>query len=413
MNGDESVKSTHLAIIGGGASGLSAAIEALRTKPDTFITIFDRMPKMGKKILATGNGRCNFSNEDLSPAHFYGNSEFLKNVLTSPYSDDEGFFREMGMLSYHEDGRIYPRSQQASTVREALVNAATAPNVRFIYDTTIDSIEKKKDTFIIDGNHYDAVIVCGGGCASPSQGSNGSCYALAKMLGHTITLLYPALCGLTTSDKAINLLKGVRCECKAYLYCDGTLKGEEDGEVQFTDKGISGIPVMNLSHLCRGFRAITLSLDLCHDISSDELKTYLSDAIRKAPNKETEEILNGILNSKLSYAVMSRAGITAHTPAGKLKSADIQAISSIMKSFEIAINGTRGFDNAQVTCGGINTDEINPKTMMSRLSDGIFFAGEILDIHGDCGGYNLHLAFTTGRIAGVSAAEYLKNKESI
>ena len=401
------MKGRSLAVIGGGASGLVAVIEAISAYPEISITVYDRMPKMGKKILATGNGRCNFSNEDLSPKHFYGNGEFLREVITSSYSDDESFFRELGMLSYHEDGRIYPRSQQASTVRETLVNGATSSNVKFIHDTTIDSIKKKNDIFIINGNSYDAVIICGGGCASPAQGSDGSCYMLAKSLGHTITPLYPALCGLTTNDKSLNMLKGVRCECKASLYCNGALLGEEDGEVQFTDKGISGIPVMNLSHLCADKKGVTLSLDLCHDISVEELKTHLTDTIRKSPLKETEDILNGILNSKLSYAVMSKAGISAHTPAKRLKGSDIQGLIKVIKSFDIAINGARGFDNAQVTRGGVATNEINPRTMMSDITKGLFFAGEILDIHGDCGGYNLHLAFTTGRIAGASAAEYL------
>ncbi len=401
------MKGRRLAVIGGGASGLAATIEAKANNPHISVTIYDRMPKVGKKLLATGNGRCNFSNEDLSPKHFYGNSEFLRKVLTSPYSDDETFFREMGMLSYHEDGRIYPRSQQATTVRDTLIDEATAPNVRFVYDKSVDCIKRSDDGFIIDGELYDAVIICGGGCASPAQGSDGSCYALAEKMGHTVTPLYPALCGLTSPDRGLNILKGVRCECKATLYCNGAIKGEEEGEVQFTDKGISGIPVMNLSHLCGDYKDITLALDLCHDISEDELSAHITEAIRKSPNKETENILSGMLNNKLSYAVMDKAGLRSHTLACKLKAREINNLIRVLKDFDITINGTRGFDNAQVTRGGVKTDEIDPDTMMSKITDGLFFAGEILDIHGDCGGYNLHLAFTTGRITGISASEYL------
>ena len=397
-----------LAIIGGGASGLASSIEAADNNPDISITIFDRMAKPGKKILATGNGRCNFSNEDLSPKHFYGDSDFLRKVLTSPYSDDESFFREMGMLSYHEDGRIYPRSQQASAVRDALIHRAMESSVSFVTETAVDSLKKSGNGFLINGEYFDAVIICGGGCAAPAQGSDGSCYALAKGLGHTITPLYPALCGLTTSSNELSLLKGVRCEGKATLFCNERYCGEETGEIQFTDKGISGIPVMNLSHLCGDSKDMRLSLDLCCDISREELEHHIKETRNLSPSKETEDVLGGIVNNKLGFAVMGRAKIKAHTPMGKLKGNEISSLVNILKAFDIAVTGTRGFENAQVTRGGINTNEVCPETMKSKLSDGLFFAGEILDIHGDCGGYNLHLAFTTGRIAGISASEYLK-----
>lgn len=402
------MKSKRLAIIGGGAAGLAAAVEAKESNPDISITIYDRMPKAGKKILATGNGRCNFSNEDLSPKHFYGDSDFLRKILTSPYSDDESFFREIGLLSYHEDGRIYPRSQQAASVREALVNKATVLGVSFVLDFTVNKLQKADKGFLINGDHYDAVIICGGGCAAPSQGSDGSCYALAKNFGHTVTPLYPALCGLTTSTKELSLLKGVRCEAKATLYCNDKFCGEEIGEIQFTDKGISGIPVMNLSHLCGDSKKILLSLDLCYDIAKEELDHHVKESKISFPEKETESMLIGIVNNKIGYVVMERAKIKAHTPIGKLNPNEINMLVDILKAFEIAVSGTRGFDNAQVTRGGIKASEIDPETMKSRLTDGLFFAGEILDIHGDCGGYNLHLAFTTGRIAGVRASEYLK-----
>jgi glycosyltransferase involved in cell wall biosynthesis len=166
------------------------------------------------------------------------------------------------------------------------------------------------------------------------------------------------------------------------------------------DAYISGIPVMNLSHLCGDKKGITLSLDLCYDISSEELTHHITESIRKAPHKETEDILNGVLNSKLSYAIMSKAGLSAHTPADRLKAKDIQALISIIKSFDIAINGTRGFDNAQVCAGGVSLDEINLNTMESKLQPNLYFAGEILDVDGKCGGYNLTWAFASGKLAG-------------
>ena len=401
------MRSNRLAIIGGGAAGFAAAIEAKYTNPALDITIFDRMPKACKKILATGNGRCNFSNTDLSPAHFHGDRGFLKNILTSAFADDESFFREMGVLTYCEDGRLYPKSQQASTIRDTLIDHAISNGIKILTDTTVSEIKKSGTGYVINSNYFDAVILCGGGKAAPQQGSDGSCFKLAEHLGHTATRLSPALCGLITNDKSLNNLKGVRCKGLVALYVDNKYIDAEAGEIQFTDKGISGIPVMNLSHNCKASCNIRLVIDLCNDTSKEELLIHLNNIKKNSPNKETENALNGIVNSKLGFIIMDRAGIKPHTLLKDISNNKIIAIVNEIKSFEVSCSGTKGFDNAQVTCGGINTSEIDPKTMMSVISKGLFMCGEILDIHGDCGGYNLHIAWTTGRIAGNAAAEYL------
>lgn len=397
-----------LAIIGAGASGLCAATEARKENPHIDITLFDKMSKAGKKILATGNGRCNFTNEDLSPSHFYGNGDFLNSILNSEFSDTEDFFKDSGVLPYKEDGRIYPRSQQASTVREALLNKIESNNITVKTDCPVTEISRGKNGFNINGELFNAVIICGGGKAASVHGSDGSCYKIAKDFGHGITPLYPALCGLVTKDKDLNLLKGVRAECKAGLYSDEKLLGWESGEVQFTDKAVSGIPVMNLSHLCENKKDLKIRLDLCPEFDENLLLSHISKCIKNSPHTEYEVILNGIVNLKLAFAVMNRAGIKAKTLCKDLKDTQIQRTLKLIKCFEIGISSPKGFDNAQVTKGGINTSEISPETMMSKKVDGLFFCGEIIDIHGDCGGYNLHLAFTTGRIAGNSAGKYLK-----
>ncbi len=401
------MKQKRIAIVGGGAAGFAAAIEAKYTSSTSDITIFDRMPKVCKKILATGNGRCNFSNTDLSPAHFHGDREFLKTILTSPFADDENFFREMGVLTYCEDGRLYPKSQQASTIRDALIDCALSKGIKTVPDTMITDIRKYGSGYTVNGEYFDAIILCGGGKAAPTQGSDGSCYKLAESLGHTTTLLHPALCGLTTSNKDLNNLKGVRCKGAVSLYVDNKLIDTDSGEIQFTDKGISGIPVMNLSHYCKDSEKIRLVLDLCNDIPKDELLIHLNSTRQTAPDKETEIALNGIINNKIAYVLMDRVGIKPHTLLKDINNNKINSIVDELKNFEVTCKGTKGFDNAQVTCGGINTNQVNPRTMMSEINEGLFLCGEILDIHGDCGGYNLHLAWTTGRIAGSSAIEYL------
>ncbi len=397
-----------LAIIGAGASGLCAAIEANKTNPDMQITIFERMQKSGKKILATGNGRCNFTNNDLSLKHFYGEKKFLEKILNSNCSDIKDFFKNLGVLSYEEEGRIYPRSQQASTIKDALLKYVENKNIIIRTDCHIDNITKSKNGFVVNGEYFDSVILCGGGKASPVHGSDGSCYKPAESLGHSITPLYPALCGLIISDRDLNLLKGVRAECNTNLYSGTNLLGSEAGEIQFTDKAISGIPVMNLSHLCENRKNLKINLDLCPEIEEKELFNHIKQGINNSSNTEFETALNGIVNLKLGYAVMNRSGIKPQTQYNALKDFQIKEAVKQLKNFEINIKSAKGFDSAQVTKGGINTNEVSSETMMSKKADGLFLCGELLDIHGDCGGYNLHLAFTTGRIAGHNAGKYLK-----
>ncbi len=397
-----------LAIIGAGASGLCAAIEANKANPHIEITIFERMQKSGKKLLATGNGRCNFTNNDLSLNHFYGNADFIKTVLSGNFSDIKNFFNNLGILSYEEDGRIYPRSQQASTIKDTLVKSLETENVIIRTNCCISNIQKSQDGFVVDGEYFDSVILCGGGKASSVHGSDGSCYKFAEAFGHTLTTLYPALCGLIISDKDLNLLKGVRAECNAKLYSGNTLLDKDAGEIQFTDKAISGIPIMNLSHLCENRRYLKITLDLCPEITEKDLFNHVKQGINNSPNNEFEMFLNGIVNLKLGFAIMNRSGIKPQTKCNALKDFQIQEAVYQLKNFEINIKSAKGFDNAQVTKGGIRTDEISAQTMMSKKADGLFLCGEILNIHGDCGGYNLHLAFTTGRIAGHSAGKFLK-----
>ena len=397
-----------LAIIGAGASGLCAAIEAKKVNPNIEITVFERMQKPAKKILATGNGRCNFTNNELSPNHFYGDDKFLKNILSNDFSDIKNFFKNLGVFSYEENNRIYPRSQQASTIKDVLLKAVESKNTAIKTDCNITEIKKTKNGFSVNGDFFDSVIICGGGKASAVHGSDGSCYKLAESFGHKLTPLYPALCGLVISDKDLNLLKGVRAESEAKLYSGNILLGSELGEIQFTDKAISGIPVMNLSHLCENRKNLKINLDLCPEIDEDDLFNHIKQGVTSSQSIDFETVLNGIVNLKLGFAVMNRSGIKPQTKCNSIKDFQIKEAVNQLKNFEINIKSAKGFDNAQITKGGIKTNEVSPETMMSKKMDGLFLCGEILDIHGDCGGFNLHLAFTTGRIAGNSAGKFLK-----
>ena len=332
----------------------------------------------------------------------------MKSIFESNFSDIKGFFKNLGVLSYEEDGRIYPRSQQASTIKDALLKSVESQNIKIQTDYHIDKIQTSKNGFLVNGEYFDSVIICGGGKAAAVHGSDGSCYKIAENFGHTLTALYPALCGLVINDKDLNLLKGVRAEGEAKLYSGNVLLGSESGEIQFTDKAISGIPIMNLSHLCENKRDLKIHLDLCPEIDEKTLYNHIKQSVINSPNIEFETALNGAVNLKLGFAVMNRSGIKPQTKCKAIKDFQIKESVNQLKNFEINIKSAKGFDNAQITKGGIKTNEIFPETMMSKKADGLFLCGEILDIHGDCGGYNLQLAFTTGRIAGNSAGKYLK-----
>lgn len=397
-----------LAIIGAGAAGLCAAIEARKENPCIQITVFEKMPKAAKKLLATGNGRCNFTNRELSEKHFHGNPRFISSVLSNDFSDIREFFSQLGVFDYEEEQRIYPRSQQASSIRDILLANIENPNTVIKTDCPVSTVNSSKNGFTVNGTFFDAVILCGGGKASSVHGSDGSCIQIAEELKHNSTALYPALCGLISNDRDLNLLKGVRAECAVELLYENRVLGTEYGEVQFTEKSVSGIPVMNLSHLCENRKNLRLRLDLCPEFTENELVVHFTDKVHNQPQVEFEVLLNGVVNLKLAYAIVRRAGIPPQTPGESLSKNQIAKAVRQIKAFELNIKSAKGFDTAQITKGGIKTDEVSPQTMESRKVSGLFLCGELLDIHGDCGGYNLHLAFTTGRIAGNSAGKYLK-----
>ena len=348
-----------LAIVGGGASGVVSAIQAKDEFADIDITIFERLPKLCKKILVTGNGRCNFTNEDLSPRHFYGDPHFLRSILTSVYADSENFFRQAGVLSYHEDGRIYPRSQQSSTIRDSLVTCVEVLKIKVKLETPVTSIKKQQNGYLVNGEYFDAVIISGGAKSSSVHGSDGSCFELLKELGHRTTELYPALCGLVTNEKNIHLLKGVRTQAKAQLFEGNKLLGEDCGEIQFTEKAVSGIPVMNLSHLCKNNKNLILKLDLCEEYSETELKEHFGEVKRNNLCLQTESVLGGLINQKLGYAVIHKAGIKPNTSFDKINASQINNLISVLKCFEIPIVKAKDFSDSQITCGGIKESEID------------------------------------------------------
>ena len=402
-----------IAVIGCGAAGAAAAIQLRNTavkyaiKAD--VTVFEHNPEILKKLSATGNGRCNFSNEKISEKNYRsvsGSKSELKEILSSRFSDDKEFFLSLGVMSCTENGRIYPRSEQSKTIKDALTRALSELNVKTVTGCKIESFYEANGFFYVNSEKFDAVIVAAGGKASPTHGSDGSSYDILKSFGHSVTKLYPALTGLSPENSLRNI-KGARLKGTASLYSDSVLLGSEYGEIQFTESAISGIPVMNLSSFCSGNKNLSLVIDACAEMSEAEIIGFIKAQTVLYPLSDTETLLQGITHRLIGYEVLKQSGVSPHTPQHSLSFADIEKIAHSLKSLKFPISSVRGFEYAQVTSGGVPLDEFDSDTLMSKKMPGLFAAGEALDADGECGGYNLHCAGLTGRIAGDAAARYV------
>ncbi len=400
---------TDILIIGAGPSGMMAAITASRKGKK--VTLINSAAKTGKKIYATGNGRCNFTNMNISTHSFRGSSpEFAYNALER-FDNHKliEFFEELGVPCRDINGYIYPNSEQASSIAEALNNELKRLNVRIINDEKITGIKNNIDSFECYGNNnsYKALklIICCGGLAAPSHGSDGSINKTIEKLGHSFIPQLPALVNLKFKDKSLSKLQGVRSKCKVSLYINNSPSYEENGEIIFNKNNISGIPVMQLSRYAAEalFRNqnVSLKLDFFNELTSEELREKIEKSIYSnyADKKTIYSMLCGYLNNKLLDYLLRLAKINPEKPASALKQNELDALVIAYKGLEIIICETGDFTQAQATTGGIKVTELK-ETMESRIIPGLYFAGEIIDIDGTCGGYNLQWAFTSGYIAG-------------
>ncbi len=395
--------SKKIAIIGGGASGLAAAC-AIRKDFD--ITVYERNERAGKKILATGNGRCNLANTDLSLEHFSSQSkDELKRILNS-YSFDtvQSFFEKLGLLLKHEsEGRVYPLSNQATAVLDVLRYSAMQNGASIKCDFTVSKISKKNDLFEIVSDsgkkeYADIVILATGGKASPKTGSDGLGYTLAKSLGHSLTKLSPALVPLKSDTSFTLPLKGIRAKAKITL--NNAIS--QSGEIQFTEYGISGIAAMQLSRHLTGKDYITI--DFAEGYSEEYILSLLKRT--RAKSSSVGEIFLGILNRRIGEEIIKKVLKTKLTLASDtLSDSDLASLAAAVKSFRLPITSTLSWDNAQVTSGGVPLFEINNDTMQSKLCKNLYLIGEILDCDGECSGFNLSWAWITALRAASSLNE--------
>lgn len=400
-------------IIGAGASGLICAVIAARNGAD--VTLFERNSKIGKKIASTGNGRCNFTNTEIDVKKYYGeNPDFIKNALFKFSTDDAiDFFESIGISPvFSENGKVSPRSLQASSVVELFKYEIEKLNISLKLETFIQNIEKVDDKFILtdqSGIRYtgETVILATGGKAMPESGSDGNGYKLCEKFNHYVTNIFPSLVQLHLAGNFFKKISGVKIVARASLMEDDRVLYSEIGDVLFTDYGISGPPILQISRLAGKMlfekKAPVISLDLMNDMSEEELFSKLKERSIYAYGKSVFISMIGFLHKRLISSILDESGVKyLNKNAEDLKDGDYRKIANVLKNWKMRVIADNGFKFAQVTAGGIKTDEINPKTMESKKVNGLYFAGEIMDVDGMCGGYNLHWAWTSGYIAGNS-----------
>ena len=407
-----------IAVIGGGASGMLAATTVLETNPDIRVIIFDQKDILGKKILSTGNGRCNLTNENMSPEYFRSDThELISSVLKAfDYPDTIRFFENLGLFLKSRNGYIYPRCDQAAVVRSVLDNHLKELGAEIHRDTSVTAIARTKKGFRIQTNHdafhADRVILATGGKASPKLGSDGSGYTLAKALGHSIVPVVPALVQLKVKDFVFAKASGVRTDAKVTAIVNGKEASADTGELQITNYGISGIPVFQISrYISRALyekQKAQVVIDFLPELEEDELRELLNQKLQhlilKNPKAKPEDLLTGILHTKLIPEILRISGIRFSIKMNGIGDAEIRSLCEAIKSCKLTITDTNGFDNAQVCAGGVSLKEVDVNTMQSRVTDGLYLAGELLDVDGICGGYNLQWAWATGYLAGKHAA---------
>ena len=399
-------------IIGGGAAGLMAAIVCLRRGRQAVILEQKDVP--GRKILATGNGRCNFSNLHMDENCYRGGVKRFPNAALRRFGPQEAiqFFEELGVMARDRQGALFPCTNQAASVRDALCSEARRLGAHILCGVRVEHIRKKDGLFEIvhSGGTEQAgrVILAAGGAASPVHGSDGSGFALARELGHRVTPLCPSLTGLKAEEPFCRDLAGVRAEATLSLLIDGRFFARDTGEVQLTASGVSGIPAFQL---CRHAgtalaeqKAVTVKADFFPALKGKELKEQLLRLRERFAVIAAREALSGMMNKTLLAVLLPLAGIGSEAPLGEAADGSIAELCRQMKGLAFTITGTGGFDTAQVCAGGVDTSEVNADTMESLLVKNLYFAGEILDVDGICGGYNLQWAWASGFAAGFHAA---------
>jgi len=386
------------------AAALSAAKNGNR------VLLLERQNRVGRKLLATGNGRCNLTNTNMRLDYFHSQQpEFFKSVL-SDFDTQKTleFFHSLGLVTTEEPtGRVYPLSDQAGSVVDVLRFALDAAGVTVMTSCEVTAVYPLQSGFevVTDSERLigDKVIICCGGMAGSKLGGVKLGYDLLKSLGHSITKLYPSLVQIKTDDTYVKSLKGVRADAGVTLLWGGSVIAASSGEVQFTEYGVSGPAIFEISRAASVNKgSLSVHLDLLRNIQPENIDTLISRRIETMPDLTVENLLTGILHNRLGRTVLRFAGFDLNQPVTSLNRENISSITAAIKNFTLPVIDTLSFESAQVTAGGAKTEQFNPKTMESLLVPGLYAAGEVLDVDGDCGGYNLQWAWASGYVAGMT-----------
>lgn len=400
-------------VIGGGASGMMAAIHAARCGAN--VTVLEHMERVGKKILSTGNGRCNMTNfHQSAECYRCSRADFPLSVIGKfPVEETLDFFEGIGVVAKNRDGYVYPNSDQAAAVLDVLRMELEYRKVQVVCDCRIQSVRKVEDEneFLVTtslGNYRgDAVILATGSKAAPVTGSDGSGYELAKSLGHTVIIPLPALVQLRCKETHYKQLTGIRVDAKLTLLVNHMAVVSERGELQLTDYGISGIPVFQISRYgsvaLSEKKEVVVRIDFMPGQSMEETQRFLMVRRNRMGYRTCEQWMVGLLNKKLAMVLLKLAGISPGQRVAELRETQWNALLTQLKSYETTVIATNPYENAQVCCGGVSTEEINQETMESNLVSDLYLVGELLDVDGICGGYNLQWAWSSGKLAGTHA----------
>ena len=397
-----------IGVIGGGASGMAAALAAAE-KEENQVILMERQARVGRKLQATGNGRCNLTNLHAGERGYHGEDAAFAGYAIGQFGPEStlSWSRELGLSTvWEESGRVYPYSDQANSVVDVLRFALERPNITQKLGFEVEKVKVQEGGFAVSGGgetvRCDRLIVACGGLAGTKLGGTMSGYKLLRSLGHRCTKLRPTLVQLKSGWGGVVGLKGVRANCRAAIYHNGVKFSESQGELQFTEYGLSGPVIFEISRdVCQEKGDWRCRLDFLPQMAEDALEAELLR--RKQTGLPATELLTGILHNRLGRVLTQAAGISSQRQIAELTDYEIREAVRAVKAFDVALTEPLGMDSAQVTAGGILTREFDEKTMESRIVPGLYACGEVLDIDGDCGGYNLQWAWSSGRLAGLHA----------
>jgi predicted Rossmann fold flavoprotein len=403
-----------IAIIGGGAAGIMAAITAKRLNKNLHIDLFDANKSIGKKILASGNGRCNISNSNITVKNYIGeNSDFVNFALKEfDFKAFEKFCKSIGLLlDIKESGKVYPLSNEAKSVTNLLELALKELDVNIYLETMIKDIEKIDDKFNIttkdnEYKSYDKVVVSNGLGAAPQLNANESGLDFASKFAHSFNPTYPSLVGLQTENTYNGKLQGVKKECNVSLFVNGNLEQEIFGDVLFTSYGVSGFAILDISQLAAlnlsSYQDVKIAINFFPKINRNDLADQIQSLFKTVTNQKAVDLLTGIISNKIAPVLLDICKIDLNTKASDINAKQIKAISYQLNQWKLKIVDTQGFGHAEASGGGVRTAEVDNKTYESKLVKGLYFAGEVLDIVGNRGGFNLQFAWASGYLVGKS-----------